>query len=45
MGDAMSYPFLTPDGAEFVHSEMSDDRVRVDMEHPDAALCFKTASR
>lgn len=42
----MTYPFLTlADDTEFVHSEMgADGRVRVDIERPDAKLCFKTAS-
>ena len=42
----MVYPFLTlDDDTEIVHSEMqSDGRVRVDIERPDADLCFKTAT-
>ena len=42
----MEYPFLTlDDDTEFVHSEMKPDgRVRVDIEKPDALLCFKSAS-
>ena len=42
----MIYPFLTlDDNTEFVHSEMmADGRVRVDVERPDARLCFKSAS-
>lgn len=42
----MVYPFLTlDDDTEFVHSEMKPDgRVRVDIERPDAELCFKTAT-
>ena len=42
----MVFPFLTLDGdTEFVHSEMKPDgRVRVDVERPDAEICFKTAS-
>ena len=42
----MTYPFLTlDDQTEFVHSEMKPDgRVRVDVERPDAELCFKTAT-
>ena len=42
----MVYPFLTlDDDTEFVHSEMMPDgRVRVDIEQPDAQLCFKSAS-
>ena len=42
----MTYPFLTlDDDTEFVHSEvMPSGRVRVDIERPDAELCFKTAT-
>lgn len=42
----MIYPFLTlSDDTEFVHTEMKPDgRVRVDIERPDARLCFKSAS-
>lgn len=42
----MIYPFLTlDDDTEFVHTEMMPGgRVRVDIERPDARLCFKSAS-
>ena len=42
----MVFPFLTlDDDTEFVHSEMkADGRVRIDIERPDADLCFKSAT-
>ena len=42
----MVFPFITlDDGTEFVRSEtMPDGRVRIDVEQPDAELCFKTAT-
>ena len=42
----MTYPFLAlSDGTEFVHTDVfPDGRVRVDVETPDEALCFKSAS-
>ena len=45
-GAAMVYPFLAlDDDTELVHSEMKPDgTVRVDIERPDAELCFKSAS-
>ena len=42
----MVFPFLTlDDDTELVHSEMRPDgRVRLDIERPDAELCFKSAT-
>ena len=42
----MTYPFLTlSDDTEIVHSEMHPDgTVRVDIERPDAEICFKHAT-
>ena len=42
----MVFPIITlDDGTEFVRSEtMPDGRVRIDVERPDAELCFKTAT-
>ena len=42
----MVIPFITlDDGTEFVCSDLTPDgRVRIDIERPDAKLCFKTAT-
>ena len=42
----MVFPFITlDDGTEFARSEtMFDGRVCIDVEQPDAELCFKTAT-
>lgn len=42
----MVFPFLTlDDDTELVHSEMKPSgKVRVDIERPDAELCFKSAT-
>lgn len=41
----MMYPFMTlNDNTEIVHSEMSNDKVKVYIETPDEKLCFKHAT-
>ena len=41
----MMYPFMTlNDNTEIVHSEMTNDKVKVYIETPDEKLCFKHAT-